>query len=312
MTNVNNCVCVGDLMVELYIPNSYLPPIDTTSIFNKIDQHLGGPAYNISSYLSKLNVKVKLIGVYGKNNTPLIINNLVMDNIKKSHLVSIKGNTDYLISFITQQHYRSLYLLEKIPNNISQKIIDRCGKPNNLIITGSRHSLIRKTQNIIAENFKGKLFLFNPSYAIYEYNKNDLIKLLRKANISVFNNNEIKFALKRLQINTVDALYRNINKILIITLGKKGIKLYMNNTLFIFNPVTYRNINKIGAGDAFTAGLLYGILNNKDIIDAVYLGLALTTFVFETKKIKVPVLINQLNKKYRNIRNLIYFKKSKL
>jgi len=63
-----------------------------------------------------------------------------------------------------------------------------------------------------------------------------------------------------------------------ITLGKAGV-FYCNNTIEeIIRPPLIKVINTNGAGDAFSAGITYGILHNQHIQECAKLGIISSTF----------------------------------
>ncbi len=67
-------------------------------------------------------------------------------------------------------------------------------------------------------------------------------------------------------------------KAVIVTLHKKGAILFENNTSYFFPSIkTKENVSPVGCGDAFTAGLAFGIESWKNIKESVRFGIACAT-----------------------------------
>ena len=63
-----------------------------------------------------------------------------------------------------------------------------------------------------------------------------------------------------------------------ITLGKAGVYYCNNEKEGIIRPLVVKVINTNGAGDASSAGIIYGILNNQNIQECAKLGIISSTF----------------------------------
>jgi fructokinase len=70
----------------------------------------------------------------------------------------------------------------------------------------------------------------------------------------------------------------NLN-LIALTKGAQGSLLFLPTTESILEPTKTKIIDTVGAGDAFTAGLVYGLLNDYDISHIHRIASNLATFV---------------------------------
>lgn len=73
-----------------------------------------------------------------------------------------------------------------------------------------------------------------------------------------------------------------------ITLGSRGVAYINQNTLAILPSKQASIINANGAGDAFTAGIMYGFFNDKSIEETINIGLSAAKIALESKNTVNP------------------------
>lgn len=76
----------------------------------------------------------------------------------------------------------------------------------------------------------------------------------------------------------------DICPISVLKMGKKGSIVIEKNNHYKINPINIQEVSTNGAGDAYTAGFLYGILNKLNLIDCGKLGSELASKVCRIKK----------------------------
>jgi sugar/nucleoside kinase (ribokinase family) len=215
-------VCVGDIMAEYILDFPSLPPVNGTLVVDSHSKEIGGPAFNICWYLSQFGIPPLLVGLFGKRDRLLIANSISSSNLSDSGLISFEGETDLIIIMLSGHHHHSVYFRTHLPEEVGAEILARCDHPKRLILTGSRHFVIRRSFIDLAEKFNGNILAFNPSYAIYEYDKEELTTLLLSANIIIMNQNEAEYACKIFGLYDLGHLSENVPGCLILTLGGKG------------------------------------------------------------------------------------------
>lgn len=106
-------------------------------------------------------------------------------------------------------------------------------------------------------------FIFDPGQAMPLFNSVELHDFLEKATWLALNDYEAQLMLERTGL-TIDALAEKV-KALIITKGSKGSFIYTEGNLLEIPVVSApAALDPTGCGDAYRAGLLYGLLEGLD------------------------------------------------
>jgi len=301
MKYLNEIICLGDIMIEFIINTPSLPQANTTVIIDSFKHSPGGPSVNISWYLSNLGWKATIVGPCGINDKNFILDALSSSGIKDSGIIQIDNKSDYLFTIIAKKQYHSIYARTKLDESIYFEIKQKCGSPNFLLLTGSRHPIIRQASVDIALDFKGSLLVFNPSYAIYNYTEDELVKLIKKADINSFNEDEAKFACEIIGVKNFNELYDFIGGLMIITVGEAGVIVYTKEGKNKMRSYADSCVNPIGAGDAFLAGFLHSEYNKRNISDSILYGSIMAAFVTESPNVRIPITEQEINNRINEI-----------
>ncbi|MBP6057082.1 MAG: carbohydrate kinase family protein [Nitrosomonas sp.] len=106
-------------------------------------------------------------------------------------------------------------------------------------------------------------FVFDPGQGLPMYNGEELLDFIDKADYIAVNDYEGQMLQDRTGLN-LESL-ANKAKALIVTLGAHGSIIYANGKQFEIPCIKPKEIvDPTGCGDAYRAGLLYGIVNNLD------------------------------------------------
>jgi adenosine kinase len=116
-----------------------------------------------------------------------------------------------------------------------------------------------------AEQFvqQGIPFIFDPGQGMPMFNGEELLHFLDIANYATFNDYESELVQERTGL-TLEQIAEKVDA-LIITLGAKGSKIYtQGQCLEIPSAVPKQVLDPTGCGDAYRAGLLFGLINDFD------------------------------------------------
>ena len=106
-------------------------------------------------------------------------------------------------------------------------------------------------------------FIFDPGQGLPMYSGEELMSFIRQADYVAANDYEARLLQERTG-NTIEALSRLV-KALIITRGAQGSQIFVNTNTITIPPVEARQVvDPTGCGDAYRAGLLYGIATDLD------------------------------------------------
>jgi len=137
-----------------------------------------------------------------------------------------------------------------------------------IVAPDGKMAMIQHSKDFVSE---GIPHIFDPGQGMTLFNGDELRQFIEEAKYIVVNDYEFqllkeKSGLDRKAIvNQVEAL--------IVTHGAEGSVLWTRETREVIDPVTPEDVqDPTGCGDAFRAGLIYGLLNDLDLVTACRIG----------------------------------------
>ncbi len=235
----------------------------------------GGAMLNAAVSLARSNCEVSLITETGDDLTAKYIIDFLKNNgIYTSYITKYKNiKTSLALAYLDKNKNASYSFYKQYPDKRSLKIPKSFSR-NDILLFGSIYATDRIISHYIkniVEKFSasGGLLIYDPnirqSDKLKDKNRKDSVyKYLAKADIikgsnedfsNIFDTNNIE--------NQLEHLHKiNPKALIIITRGEKGAIGMLNNLrageqAFEINPVS-----TIGAGDAFSAGIIYYLYKN--------------------------------------------------
>ena len=263
----------------------------STVTVNSRVQQFGGTAGNISYNLGLLNTAtVLLLGSVGKDFNTLGY---------RDHLTKFP-NIDLNVDIQADLFTAACYIVNDKKSN--QMIIFHGGALDENKNIDLRLKIkdpeqyayaINSTQSVDAmKKFADQLsdlkipMIFDPGQVTPLFSKSDLLDILEKSEILIGNSFEINQVLNKTDLNEKNIL-RLVNTI-IKTKGSKGSELIYKadsgELMRVEIPIAIpeNNVDATGAGDAYRAGFLTGLILDMKLLDACRLGSILGSFVVET------------------------------
>jgi adenosine kinase len=125
-------------------------------------------------------------------------------------------------------------------------------------------------------------YIFDPGQQISTFLKNELLKLVSKSYIFIVN--EYEFELFNKMTNLDKNYFIKNKKILIITKGENGSELIENGKIFKINAIKPKQIaDPTGCGDAYRAGLVFGLSKNLSLEKSCKIGSKIASKALEAK-----------------------------
>ena len=273
-------------------------------------QFFGGTAGNIAYNLGLLSIaKVSILGSVGNDFETLGY---------KDHIKKFK-NVDLKVDVYDNLFTAACYIVNDIKSN--QMIIfhggalDRCkdidlrekiSNPEEFVYA------INSTQSVEAmTNFAAQLnnlqipSIFDPGQVTPLFQRENLIDILKRSDILIGNNHEIRQIKERSGL-AEESILEHV-KAIIITKGSEGSELIYrdeNNKIYKINiPIAtpMKIEDTTGAGDGYRAGILTGLVLNMTILDSCRLGAIIGSFVVETTGAQTQIFnIEQVRKRFFN------------
>jgi ribokinase len=272
MTQIFDVICIGAALVDIVAQVERHPEEDDEVFVANLDLLSGGAAANTAYACAKLKLKTAFIGKIGRNDTfgIKIINDFNDVNVNTDFLrYSDKYNTGSAYVVLSKGGDRRIYAHSGAANLLSKEdIIENELTSSKILFLSSLKNL--EPFMIAAEIGKKKNIpvVLNPGMLIIEQGFRKIRELLKNVKILIISQREFQvlFALteKEFNLNISQEKAKNLFSlgidVLVITLGKMGAFLATPNFSEIISPFKIdKVVDTTGAGDAFSAGFIYGL-----------------------------------------------------
>ncbi|MBT3814746.1 carbohydrate kinase family protein [Candidatus Woesearchaeota archaeon] len=307
-------LCVGSAVLDKFLTTDC--SLKSVKLGDKVlvshqEVHSGGGATNSAAALSKLGLKVKLLTKLGNDHdAEFILKELKQYKLKNICLKHSKKSTDFstIISCPHKDRDRIIYVHKGASRDISTNDFNKSQLKAKWIYLASLMGKSFQTGKEIAQYAKKKKInlLFNPSLYLAKKGKRYLKSVLDATNILVLNKEEAQVLLST-QSGSHKKLLMGLHQLgpetVIISNGRKMLYTLHENNIYSTLPTDIKVTHTAGAGDAFTAGLLAGIIKKYDFEDALKLGIANSLSVIQSIGTKNGLLTEpeakKLIKKYK-------------
>lgn len=227
----------------------------------ELRKEFGGTAGNIAYNLKLLNEEPVVMATVG-NDFSNYFEWLNQNTINISHIKEIKNlytaqayiTTDLSDNQITAFHPGAMVESHqnkiKDAKNICLAIIAPDGKVGMM-----NHAAECKALNIP--------FMFDPGQGLPMFNRKELLKFIDDATYIAVNDYEATLLSEKTSLST-EEISKKVEAF-IVTLGAEGSMIYADNKTYKIDPIKIKDpIDPTGCGDAYRAGLLYGISKKWD------------------------------------------------
>lgn len=254
----------------------------------------GGTGANISYNLSLLGCTPTLISSVGSD-AEAYIERLKHRGVDTSHMQVIKDMFTAYSSALTDSVGNQVFFFCPGAMNVPSRLPETL--PDIAIIAPGNHADMKA----FAESYRNAHvpFIFDPGQMVHSLQGDMLMQSLIGAHTLIVNEFEWGALSRKLDIDAESVLTRVSN--LIITRGEKGASLYSKEFQESIGALQVHAIDGMGAGDAFRAGYIWGILEQKSIRDSVEIGNTLASFCVEhhgTQSHRPHV--DEISKRYRD------------
>lgn len=305
-------LCVGSATLDTFLTiESSLSSLKLGDkvLVQSIEKHSGGGATNSAAALSKLGLKVKVLTKLGDDHdADFILKELKKYKVKNVCLHQSKKSTDAatILSSVKEKD-RIIFVHKGASADLSITDFKSSALKVDWIYLASLMGKSFQVANYIIRNKKEKVkLLFNPSLYLAKQGKQSLRAILTATDILVLNKEEAQALLNTTSGDftvLLQGLHRCGPKTVIITDGRKKMQALANNYIYSLTPPNIQIVHTAGAGDAFTAGFLAGIIKHYSFEEALQLGQVNATSVIQHIGAKNKLLTEseakELIKKYK-------------
>ncbi|MFP4514404.1 MAG: carbohydrate kinase family protein [Parcubacteria group bacterium] len=231
---------------------------------NKLNLSFGGTSANICYNLSLLEEGSHLFAHIGKDSAKYM-KHLDSNNIVPDYLVIDKNA--YTASAYIMTDKKDNQITGFYPGPLNKRLskkLKNIKAVNVAIISAELKERMLAYANYYQKN--NLSYIFDPGQQVISFTKLEMKKMIKGAHLVIGNDYEIEIIKERLELN-LNELKKQV-KTLIITKGDKGSLIYDSNKVYKIKAVKAKKlVDPTGAGDAYRAGLIKGILISKDEIN---------------------------------------------
>jgi len=231
----------------------------------------GGSAANTVVGLARLGHKVGYIGKVGDNREgKFLLRSFIDEKVDTKGVILSKGEmSGVVIGFVDSEGERSLYVNPGANNTLDFAEIDRDYANDAVFLHlssffGEKQFEIQKK---IVRELKKTRVSFDPGH-IYAGRGCDSLRQILKRSFVIFpNEQEIRLLTGEDFKRGAETLINKGANVVAVKLGQKGCYVINQKEKFLINAFKVNVIDTTGAGDAFCAGFLHGLLRGKDLYD---------------------------------------------
>ncbi len=252
-----------------------------------VDVQAGGNAANTITALAKLGIHCGFVGVvandaYGK----LLISEFRRRKIDTSHIIIRKpqdaqNRSGLVEAYVDRRGRRTLFVKPGVNSTLKANEIDRNYFQNASIVHLT--SFVDNNQFQIQKKIVAKIpsqvkISFAPGSLYCTKGLKEIFPIIRRTHILFLAKKESYHLTGKSFKKAADYLLSIGPKIVVITLGEKGCFVATKLQKFQMSAYKTKIIDTTGAGDAFAAGFLFGLLKNFPIEKCAKIGNALASF----------------------------------
>jgi sugar/nucleoside kinase (ribokinase family) len=247
---------LGEVMSEVIIHAESLPTPNSTLVWQQRAAPLGGAALNVAWYLFELGWPARLVAGAGADDIAGIHDVLHPHTVSEADLVLAPGPSDQLLTVLTRNAHVSLYRLANYGGAATDALYDGAGTAEVIVLSGGRHPEVRAAYVRIVQDRQPsvKLIVFNPSYAVTEYNSAELREIVSGCDVCVVNRDEHEAI-----SSVVDIEAHLPSRLYVMTEASEGATIMYPGPGRRYAPPVQREGVFLGAGDAFVSGLTFAL-----------------------------------------------------
>lgn len=237
----------------------------------------GGSAANTVVGLARLGCKVGFIGRVGTDNEgSMLLEDLKKEGVDTRGITQSPDRSGAVMGFVDKKGSRALYINSGSNDTIDvESIPDAYADQSRYVhLTSFVGEKSFQSQKEFLRDLSGKVKVsFDPGalYASKGFNK--LEAVIKRTYVLMPNLFELRqITGENDYVNGAKYLLRKGVKVVAVKLGKKGCYVTNGTEEHTIEAIRVKVVDTTGAGDAFCAGFLYGLLNDKSLLACGKIG----------------------------------------
>lgn len=269
-------VCFGGLNVDkLYKVNRIAKAEEEARILDYIESP-GGSAANTAVGLARLGVRTGYVGkVCEGHDGDFLLQALRSQGVDaEGVVVSEIGRCGTVIGFVDEKGDRALYLDPGVSNTLEfcEIKLDYVAVADILHLTSFAGNRPLEAQKKLVEALPNVKVTLDPGMLYAQKGLTELKPLVKRCLVAFPNEHELRLLTGEDHREGAEVLLAEGAQIVAVKLGKKGCYLTDGEESHLVKPFRVKVVDTTGAGDAFCAGFIYGLLKNKTLRECGILG----------------------------------------
>lgn len=252
---------------------------DEEAFITDFSQFCGGSAANTIIGLSRLGMKTGFIGKISRDPE----GNLLLKNLKKENvntdgiIIEEKGRSGNVLGFVDKKGQRALYVDPGVNDSIdiSEVKLEYIESSKVLHLTSFVGNSVKAQEGVLDRIGDDITVSLDPGRIYAERGTDFLKNILNRTDIMLINEEELKY-LTGNKYKTFEERAKvleeyNIDTV-VVKIGEKGSYIKDHDEYHYIKPYDVNCKDTTGAGDAFNAGFLFGLIKGKKIRESGEIG----------------------------------------
>ena len=275
MTEDFDVICIGAALVDMVAQVDRHPEEDDEVFVSDLILLSGGAAANTACVCAKLGLSSAFLGKLGLEDSfrAKIIRDFKEFRVSTKLIkYSKEKETGYAYIALNKEGDRRIYAYSGAANNLSKKDILEKELTHTKVIFLSSLKNLEPFIEAAKNGRKNRIpVILNPGMLIIEQGFKNIIQLLENVDILILSQREfitlMKIKGKKFDSKIIEIQMKNLTKlgikVIVVTRGERGASVFTPfNSILIPATKVENIIDTTGAGDAFSAGFVYGFLKN--------------------------------------------------
>ena len=240
-----------------------------------VKEAAGGSAANTVVGLARLVLKTGFIGKVAKDHEgQLLLNDFVREGVNTNGIViAEKGRSGVVAAYVDKKGARALYVHPSVNDSLTYEEIniEYAEQTSFLHLTSVDAKPFQAQKKLVAELNDVKVS-FDPGEIYARKGLAALKPIVRKSFVMLPSAGELKMLTGKGWREGAKMLLKEGASVVAVKLGEKGCYVTDDKESHLIEPYKVKVVSTTGAGDAFCAGFLYGLVKGKDLYQCGKLG----------------------------------------
>jgi len=269
-------ICFGALNVDKLYKVDRIASADEESEILDFKEAPGGSAANTAVGLARLGVKTGFIGKVARDREgEMLIRSFIEEGVNTDGIVvAPHGRSGVVIGFVDKAGERALYVDPGVNDSLSlQEIdLDYASQADLLHLSSFVSESSFKVQKEVVRALPDIPVTIDPGMIYARKGLSELKPMIKKCLVFFPNEHEIRILTGKNYIEGSQILLKEGVKIVAVKLGSRGCYVTDGKEQHMIEPFKVKVVDSTGAGDAFCAGFIYGLIKNMTLRECGILG----------------------------------------